>query len=312
LPVQTKPRRRDLKTSGSKYWFQVNYLRKSRSILQRYRATKPWLDQLYATFFNVRPGMRIVDVGCGTGDFTRYLAKLSKGKSTIVGIDSNEEGIAAAVGDTKKSRFPKMIAYKVGDAYNIPLNDRYADLTCCRSLLIHLSDPVKAVKEMTRVTKIGGAVAAVEGGKLNEFFDPNDESYTKLAKRAYEAWLAGFRRLENKELRIGERLPGIFRAAGLSNVRVEVEADAWMYSDPRRRLAEIKEEIRFDLSMLKERLKTDKKYYRAGGMTEARINRYNRQTISKMRALLSDDKKLRSDPSLQLASLFLVSGIRTI
>ncbi len=90
--------------------------------------------------------MRIVDVGCGTGDFTRYLAALSKGKNRIVGIDSNEEGVVAAVADTGKSRFSKMISYKVGDAYKIPLDDEYADLTCCRSLLIHLSDPLKAVR----------------------------------------------------------------------------------------------------------------------------------------------------------------------
>jgi ubiquinone/menaquinone biosynthesis C-methylase UbiE len=118
----------------------VKYLRKSRQILRRYKETKPWLDQIYATFLDLGPGLRIVDVACGPGDFTRYLARLSKGKSRVVGIDSSEKGIAAAVADTKNSNFSKMISYKDGDAYKIPLDDEYSDLTCCRSLLIHLSD----------------------------------------------------------------------------------------------------------------------------------------------------------------------------
>src|SRR5690348_11316896 len=93
ITAHARHSRRDSKGDMSKYWYRVNYLRKSRAILRRYNETKPWLDQLYTTFLNIRPGMTIVDVDCGTGDFTRYLASLSKGKNKIVGIDSNDEGV---------------------------------------------------------------------------------------------------------------------------------------------------------------------------------------------------------------------------
>jgi SAM-dependent methyltransferase len=204
-----------------------------------------------------------------------------------------------------------MISYKVGDVYKIPLDNEYADLTCCRTLLMHLNDPLKAVKEMTRVTKIRGSVVAVEGGKMGAFFDPNDETYTELVERMYDAWLDGIRKLERKEFRIGERLPGIFQAAGLSEIKAEVQADGWLYTDPRRKLADIKQQLRFDISQFKTRHKTDRKYLIAGGMTDARIKAYNKQTLAKMKALLSNDKNLRSDPTFYAASLFLVSGTKT-
>ncbi len=310
ITASAKSRGRDSKVTLSKYSFRVKYLRKSREILRRFNETKPWLDQLYTTFLGLRPGMTMVDVGCGTGDFTRRLATLSKGKSKVIGIDSNTDGIAAAVADTKHNRFSKIISYRVGDAYKIPLDKEYADLTCCRSLLIHLSDPLKAVKEMVRVTKNHGSVAALESGRMSVFFDPNDESYSQLFDQVQDALFDGIRKLEGKHIRIGERLPEIFQAAGLNDIKAEIQADGWLYTDPRRRLADVRQQLKFDLSMLKARSKIDRKYLIAGGMTDARINAYNRQTMAKTKILLSDDKKLRNDPSLYAASLFLVSGTK--
>lgn len=309
--VRAKSQKRDAKDGISKHSFRVKYLRKSREIWRRYNETKPWLNQFYTTFLNLKKGQRIVDVGCGTGDFTRYLATLSKGKSKIIGIDSNGKGIAAAITDTGKANLSKVISYKIGDAYKIPLDDEYADLTCCRTLLMHLTSPLKAVREMARVTKVRGSVVALEGGKMGAFLDPNDEDFSELTEEVYEAWLDGIRKLDGKEFRIGERLPGIFQAAGLSDIKAEVQADGWLYTDPRRKLADIKKELKFSYSMFKERQKSDRKYLVAGGITDARITSYNRRSLAKMKALLSDDKKLRNDPTIYAASLFLVSGTRT-
>ncbi|OLD12738.1 MAG: hypothetical protein AUI50_08755 [Crenarchaeota archaeon 13_1_40CM_2_52_14] len=137
-------------------------------------------------------------------------------------------------------------------------------------------------------------------------------STLKLVEKMYDAWLDGIRKLDKKEFIIGERLPGICQAAGLSDIKAEVQADGWLYSDPRRRLADVKQELRINILQFKTRYKTDRKYAIAGGMTNARINAYNRQTLAKMRALLSNTKKLRSDPTMYAASLFLVSGTKTV
>lgn len=310
IPVRARVRRRRTRDSVSKLAFRVRYLRRSRELYRRYLESKPWLNQLYSSFLNLRPGQKIVEVGCGTGDFTRHLARLSSRKSTILGIDSNEKSVKAATADSKKAGMSRVVSFRIGDAYKIPLDDNYSDLTCCRTLLMHLTEPVKAVREMARITKTGGSVAAVEGGKMGAFYDPNDEEYSKLAEKAYEAWVNGIRKLEGKEFKIGEKLPGIFREAGLSNIKAEVQADAWLYSDPRRRLSDVKAELRFDYSVFKERRRKDRKYLLAGGMSNASITSYFKQLERRTKELLSSDEKLRSDASFYAATLFLVSGVK--
>lgn len=188
--------------------FRVKYLRKSRELYNRYLESKPWLEQLYASFLNLRQTEKIVDVGCGPGDFTRFLARLSQGRGKIIGIDSNPQSIKAAEADTNRTRFYRSVSFRHGDAYQIPLEDCYADLVCCRTLLMHLPDPVKAVKEMARITQVGGTVAAVEGGKMVGIYIPDDEDYGRIAERAYNAWIDGIKKLEEKQFGIGERLPG--------------------------------------------------------------------------------------------------------
>ena len=294
----------------SKLAFRVSYLRRSREIYRRYLESKPWLNELYTSFLNIKPGQKIVDVGCGPGDFTRQLARLSKQKATILGIDSNEKSIRAATTDTKKARLSQCVSYELGDVYKIPLEDGYADLTCCRTLLMHLTEPLKAVKEMARVTRTGGSVVALEGGKMGAFYDSNDEEYSMLAERAYEAWINGIRKLEGKEFKIGEKLPGIFQKAGLSGIKAEVQADAWLYSDPRRRLSDVKAELRFDYSLFRERRRKDRKYLLAGGMSNDQIASYFNRLEARTGQLLSSDAELRNDSSLYAGTFFLVSGVK--
>jgi ubiquinone/menaquinone biosynthesis C-methylase UbiE len=309
-PVRARIRKRRAKDNVSKLAFRVSYLRRSREIYRRYLESKPWLNELYIDILNIRPGQKIVDVGCGPGDFTRHLARLSNQKATILGIDSNEKSIRAAIADTKKAGLSQSIRYKQGNVYTIPIEDDYADLTCCRTLLMHLTDPVEAVREMARVTRKGGAVVALEGGKMGAFYDPDDEEFSKIAERAYEAWVNGIRKLEGKEFRIGEKLPGIFRKAGLSNIKAEVQADAWLYSDPRRRLSDVKAELRFDYSLFKERRRKDRKYLLAGGMSNAQITSYFNNLERRTKALISDDEKLRNDASFYAGTFIFVSGTK--
>ena len=294
----------------SKLAFRVSYLRRSREIYRRYLESKPWLNELYTSFLDIKPGQKIVDIGCGPGDFTRQLARLSNQKATILGIDSNEKSIRAAITDTKKARLSRCVSYKVGDVYKIPLEDGYADLTCCRTLLMHLTEPLKAVKEMARVTRTGGSVVVLEGGKMGAFYDSNDEEYSMLAERAYEAWINGIRKLEGKEFKIGEKLPGIFQKAGLSEIKAEIQADAWLHSDPRRRLSDVKAELRFDYSLFKERRRKDRKYLLAGGMSNNQITSYFNRLEARTKALISDDKTLRNDASVYAATFFLVAGTK--
>lgn len=248
-------------------------------------------------------------MGCGLGDFTRFLARISNGNAEVLGIDVSKKSIRIATSDTKREGLSR-VSYKVGDVCKLPLEDDYTDLTCCRTLLMHLKEPLAAVKEMARVTRSKGSIVAVERGKMVAFHDPNDETYSSLAQQEYESFVEGTRRLDGTDFWIGEKLPGIFQKAGLADIRAEVHADAWLNTDSRRSLKDLKAQLRFDYSLFKEEERKERKYLAAGGMSNKKISSFYKRLESRTKAILADDQKLRTDPSFYGDSFTLVSGTK--
>lgn len=296
------------KTGVSTSAFKVRYLRRSRQLYRRFLESKPWVREFYKSFLGLRPGLRIVEVGCGTGDLTRYLAELVGGKCRIIGVDMRAASLRTAAAEARKAGFADRISYRRGDAYNIPLEDGYADLTCCRTLLMHLSEPEKAVREMVRITRTGGTVVAIERGWIHSFYDPEDEKYNQLAEKMSGAFLRGVRKLEGKDFAIGEKLPTIFRRAGLGQIRAEIQADAWVNCDPRSKLRDLKGWLRFDLEVFKERKEIERKTMLAGGASGKDVNRLFRRYVSRALRLLRDDEALRNDTMFSAAAWVVVTG----
>ncbi len=91
--------------------------------LTHYLETKAWIRQMHASFLRLKPGKRIVNVGCGTGDFTRCLASLIPGKCTVIGVDSRTDSLGSAEKLTKSEGMSGRISFRNGDAYKIPVKD---------------------------------------------------------------------------------------------------------------------------------------------------------------------------------------------
>jgi ubiquinone/menaquinone biosynthesis C-methylase UbiE len=263
---------------------------------------------MHSTFLGLKPGMKIVDVGCGTGDFTRYLASLVPGKCKIIGVDLRGASLRTAEQQTKKVKLSGKIEFRKGDAYNIPVNDGWADLACCRTLLMHLTDPLRAVREMSRVTREGGTVAAFEPGRFAAGYIPNDEKFNKQARRLGESYIEGIKKLEGKNFGIGQRLPTIFHEAGLREIMAELQADAHLTSDPRRSLDDVRDELAFSLATFKETKKLDAKIFQAGGASKDKIEQYNRWYVDWTKKLLNDDEKLRNDMVFSAGGFVIVAG----
>lgn len=88
----------------------------------------------------------ILDVGCGEG-FTLCRFYKNKIGKQLLGIDSSSDSI-----NLGRKLFP-FINFKKGNVYSLPYKDNSFDLVICCEVLEHLSDPVKALKEIIRVSK---------------------------------------------------------------------------------------------------------------------------------------------------------------
>lgn len=100
-------------------------------------------------------GGRILDVGCGTGSLTAVLARMPQ-IVAVQGLDCSAVYIEHACRHCRDAG----IDFRVGDACSLPFEDSSFDHTLSSLALQFVPDADRAVREMRRVTRSGGIVAA--------------------------------------------------------------------------------------------------------------------------------------------------------
>ncbi|MHA7189164.1 methyltransferase domain-containing protein [Arthrobacter sp. MDT2-16] len=164
-------------------------------------------------------GLDVLDVGCGPGSITAGFADLVA-PGSVVGIDSSADVIAQAA---EAHADLANAAFRVGNVYDLDAPDESFDVVHAHQLLQHLADPVAALREMRRVVRPGGLVAAREAdfGAMTWFpavdeLDEWRELYGTLARG------------NGGEPDAGRRLPGWAAAAGFADI--EVSSTSWVYA----------------------------------------------------------------------------------
>jgi len=92
------------------------------------------------------PGESLLDVGCGTGFFTRALANRIKGR--VVGVDIDSEYVEYAHRKDTEGSF-----YVVADGRSLPFRNRSFDVVISVAALCFISDEAAAVREILRVAR---------------------------------------------------------------------------------------------------------------------------------------------------------------
>jgi len=95
-------------------------------------------------------GLSVLDVCCGSGMFSEYLAKK---QAIVTGVDLSQEAIERAHIRKKKHGFEAY--FMVADATNLPFPDDTFDVVFVHDGLHHLTEPYKAVGQMVRSAKKG-------------------------------------------------------------------------------------------------------------------------------------------------------------
>ena len=109
----------------------------------------------FVAWLGVPPGLRWVDVGCGTGMLSAAIAQ-GAGPAAIMGIDRSPDYV-----DFASRRLARDgVTFVPGSADALPVDDASFDVAVSGLMLNFLPDPAAGVAEMRRVTRAGGVVAA--------------------------------------------------------------------------------------------------------------------------------------------------------
>ncbi|KAH9851763.1 methyltransferase type 11 [Lenzites betulinus] len=177
----------------------------------------------------LKPNMSLLDIGCGPGTITADFATLlPEGHVTALEIPDSDvldkaRAYAAERGVTN-------ITFTTGNALALPFPDDTFDVVHAHQVLQHVGDPVQMLKEMRRVTKPGGIVAARDADFSGMIWYPDVEGL--------EGWRQGYlkvTRANGGEPDAGRRLHVWAKAAGFSAQDLTLSAGTWCYYTPEQR-----------------------------------------------------------------------------
>jgi SAM-dependent methyltransferase len=172
---------------------------------------------------HLRPGLSLLDVGCGPGTITVDLARIVL-PGQVIGLDASDEVVAQARALGAESEATN-VRFEVGDLFTLEYDDASFDVVHAHQVLQHLVDPVAALVELRRVLRPGGVLAARDSDYGAFVWAPPDPALD----RWIELYLAVTAR-NGHNARIGPSLLGLAHAAGFSDVTVS--STSWTFADP--------------------------------------------------------------------------------
>jgi ubiquinone/menaquinone biosynthesis C-methylase UbiE len=169
------------------------------------RAVKPvMLDQM-----RLHRGQRVLEVGCGTGDDVRTIARRVGPSGNVLGIDTSALVVAEAARRSVGRNLP--VDFRVGDAVALDLPDATFDRCRAERLLMHAQgEPPQMIGAMTRVLRPGGRLVAFELDWDTLAIDGAEQDLTRRIVRSYSDGVANGC--------VGRTLPRLLRDAELVDV----------------------------------------------------------------------------------------------
>jgi len=202
--------------------YTMGYGEEFRRVLERRSAQSHAADLLPL----LRPGMRVLDFGCGTGSISVGLAE-AVAPGELHGIDMEESQIAIAAAAAKAGRHGNAF-FQQGDAAALPFEDDGFDAAHCNAVLMHVPGTQAVLAEVKRVLKPGGLLSVRELNTPSSFIEPDfgqlDGAWTTFS---------GLLSANGGHPRMGREIAGVLREAGWSNVRANGSFELFRSTDDR-------------------------------------------------------------------------------
>ncbi len=160
---------------------------------------------------------RVLDVGAGTGQFSKLMAQHLPGDARIVAVERNPEQLEAALAGQPATGC--RIDFRLGDAFDLPLtaDERGSfDLAHTRFLLEHVANPLGVVRQMVSAVRPGGRVVLLDDDHDLMRFWPEPPGLAAV----WQAYFESYRSIGNDPL-IGRKLPELLHLAGTIPSRID-------------------------------------------------------------------------------------------
>lgn len=161
----------------------------------------------------LRPGMRVLDVGCGPGDVSFIAARLVGPTGSVLGVDAAPEMIELARARAAEKRL-SAVYFTQAAIDDIEL-DEPVDAVIGRLILMHLPDPAAALRRLSSFVRPGGVIAFSENDIAGARAIPELPLFERVTTgivRAFEAM--------GLSARFGTTLHTVFSDAGLGAPRL--------------------------------------------------------------------------------------------
>lgn len=192
-----------------------DYARKLRSFN---RFAEPELREAIG-MLELRPGLRILDAGCGTGETLGWLHEAVRPGGSVSGIDLSAAHVAAA-----RRCAPWGVEVLEGDVSQPELPAASLDLVWCVNTLNHLRDPVTALGSLAALLVPGGRIALGQSSLLPEMFFAWDSLLEQRVTGAVRRYYRERYRLDEADLAGIRAIAGLLRQAQLRDVYVRTFA----------------------------------------------------------------------------------------
>jgi len=181
---------------------------------------RAYKDQLLAGL-DLRPGLSVLDAGCGPGADLPSAAELVGPTGRVVAIDHDDAMVDAA---RQRCADSPQVEVLHGDLLSLPVPDDDVDRARADRVLQHVADPAAAVRELSRVVRPGGLVALADPDWETLVVDAPDDAGLATS-RAFTRWTCDH---VVRNASMGRRLSRLAVAAGLEVRSVTPHPSMWL------------------------------------------------------------------------------------
>ena len=172
------------------------------------------LSQAHFARLELSTARRILAVGCGTGVEIRALTPLTARETTIIGVDHSPVLIEAARQHAAHDGLAEQVTFEVGDAHALTYGDGTFDIVLMHTLISHVDDPLRVLREARRVVRPGGTIAVFDGDYASLTFSyPDPVLATDVEEKLVQLMVA--------DPRVMRDMPPLLREAELEPGHVQ-------------------------------------------------------------------------------------------